>query len=110
MLGLLFLFPFFIWEYVTVPSVDFDNKTILSILYVGIFASLSAFVLWNKAIMLIGPSKAGIIYYTLPLFSGLLACLFLKESIGMNHFYSVLLIVSGILTANYESQTVRTRQ
>jgi len=101
-LGLIFLFPFFIWEYATAPPVAFDTQTVGSILYVGVFASLSAFVLWNKAIVAVGPSKAGMIYYTLPLFSGLLAYLFLQEDINMIHFYSALLIVSGILTANYE--------
>lgn len=101
-LGLIFLLPFFIWEYATVPAVELDEKTIYAILYVGIFASLSAFILWNKAIVVIGPSKAGMVYYTLPLFSGFLAYLFLQEEIGMVHFYSALLIVSGILTANYD--------
>jgi drug/metabolite transporter (DMT)-like permease len=105
-LGLIFLFPFFILEYATVPPDEFDTKTVSSILYVGVFASLSAFVLWNKAIVIVGPSKAGMIYYTLPLFSGFLAYLFLKEDISIIHFYSVLLIVSGILTANYESKKV----
>ncbi|MBL0715626.1 MAG: DMT family transporter [Desulfosarcina sp.] len=105
-LGLIFLFPFFILEYLTVPPVEFDPQTVFSILYVGIFASLSAFVLWNKAILTVGPSKAGMIYYTLPLFSGFLAYLFLKENISIIHFYSALLIVSGILTANYESKKV----
>jgi drug/metabolite transporter (DMT)-like permease len=79
-------------------------KTVLSILYVGIFASLAAFVLWNKAIEMIGPSKAGMIYYTLPIFSGISAYLFLKEDISIIHLYSVLLIVTGIVTANYESK------
>lgn len=106
-LGLIFLSPFFILEYVTVPPVEFDTKTVFSILYVGVFASLSAFVLWNKAIMTVDPSKAGMIYYTLPLFSGLLAYLVLKEDISIIHFYSMLLIVSGILTANYESKKVQ---
>jgi drug/metabolite transporter (DMT)-like permease len=101
-LGLIFLFPFFVWEYATVSSVAFDTKTVVSIFYVGIFASLTAFVLWNKAIAVVGPSKAGMIYYTLPLFSGFLAHLFLQEDIGIIHFYCVLLIVSGIFTANYE--------
>ncbi len=68
-LGLAFLFPFFIWEQMIVPSITFDPKITFSILYVGIFASLAAFVLWNKAIIQVGPSKAGMIYYTLPLFS-----------------------------------------
>lgn len=103
-LGLIFLFPFFIWEYITASPVEFDTKTVSSILYVGIFASLSAFVLWNKAVMTVGPSKAAMIYYTLPLFSGILAYLFLKEDITILHLYSALLIVSGILTANFESK------
>jgi drug/metabolite transporter (DMT)-like permease len=102
-LGLVFLFPFYIWECATAPPVQFDTRMVLSILYVGIFASLSAFVLWNKAIAAVGPTKAGMIYYTLPLFSGLLAHLFLKEDISIIHLYSLLLIVPGILTANYGS-------
>jgi len=106
-LGLLFLSPFFIWEYVGGPQVNYEAKTICSILYVGIFASLSAFVLWNKAIVMVGPSKAGMIYYTVPLFSGFLAFLFLKEDIGIIHFCSALLIITGILTANYESKRYR---
>ena len=101
-LGLLFLFPFFLWEQTIVPPVEFEARTLLSILYVGIFASLVAFLLWNKAITAVGPSKAAMIYYMLPLFSGVLAYLFLGESIQMIHFYSALLIVSGILAANYE--------
>lgn len=103
-LGLIFLSPFFIWEYATIPHVGFDPKTVFLILYVGIFASLVAFTLWNKAIVTIGPSKAGMIYYTLPIFSGLSASIFLKENISIIHLYSVLLILSGIFIANYESK------
>lgn len=103
-LGLMFLFPFYIWECLSLPSVEWHMKTVLSILYVGIFASLTAFVLWHKAIATLGPSKAGMIYYTLPLFSGVLAHLFLKEEILSIHIYSALFIVSGIVTANFESK------
>lgn len=106
-LGLIFLFPFYLWEYAIAPPVLWDTKTILSILYVGIFASLSAFVLWHRAIATLGPSKAGMIYYTLPLFSGILAHLFLNEDISLIHFYCMLLIISGILMANYESKKHR---
>ena len=69
----------------------------------GILGSLSAFVLWNKAVEKVGFSKVGIIYYTLPLFNGFLAYLFLKEDIRMILLYCAILIVSGIVTANYES-------
>ncbi len=103
-LGLVFLFPFFLWENATVAPLEFDGKIVFAILYVGIFASLSAFLLWNKAIVTIGPSKAGMTYYTLPIFCGFLAHFFLKEAVSTIHFYSVALIISGILTANYESK------
>lgn len=101
-LGLIMLFPFFIWNAITTPSPVFEIRTVLAILYVGIFASLTAFVLWNKAVVTVGPSKAGMVYYSLPLFSGLLAWFFLGEEISIIHFYSMLLIVPGILLANYE--------
>ena len=104
------MFPFFIWKTLNSPPIQFESKTIFSILYVGIFASLTAYMLWNKAIVKIGATNAGIIYYTLPLFSGFLAYLFLGEVIGINHLYSLLLILSGIVIAtlkkNYNSQNI----
>lgn len=107
-LGLGFLFPFFIWEQTLVPSTKFDIQTTFSILYVGIFASLAAFVLWNKAIILLGPSRAAMIYYTLPLFSVISAHFFLSETVTVIHLYSAVLIVSGIFTANYQSKKALT--
>ena len=48
------MLPFYIWEYVTGPSIVINSITIGSILYVGIFASLIAFIMWNKSILIIG--------------------------------------------------------
>jgi drug/metabolite transporter (DMT)-like permease len=100
LLGLLFLFPFFLWERTTIQQPVLTQATIPAILYIGIFASLCAFTLWTKSIVILGPVKSGMVYYTLPLFSGFLSYLFLKESITMDYFFSMLLIVSGIVTAN----------
>lgn len=105
-LGLIMLFPFFVWDSITNPIPVFETRIVFAILYVGIFASLSAFVLWNKAVASVGPSKAGMVYYTLPLFSGFLAWFLLGEEISIVHFYSMLLIVPGILLANYEAEKV----
>ncbi len=100
LLGLFFLLPFYFWERAICPTVQFETKTILAILYVGVFAALIAFLLWNKAIQMVGPARAGMIYYSLPLFSGFLAYLVLDEAISSLHFYSALLVVSGIVIAN----------
>jgi drug/metabolite transporter (DMT)-like permease len=102
-IGLLFLAPFYIWEAVTTDFQikSIDSNTLYSILYLGIFASLIAFILWAKAIHVVGPTKSSMIYYTLPIFSGILAYVFLGEAIGMLHLLSMLLIVTGIITAIY---------
>ena len=105
LLGLLFLLPFFLWESVLTPDIQWSITTIGSILYVGIFASLTAFVLWNKAVLAIGPTKAGMIYYTLPLFSGILAYMFLQESFSYLHFICAGLILLGIFMTTYEKQS-----
>ena len=94
-LGLIFLLPFFLWEVTTTSHSTLDVKTVLAILYIGIFASLSAFLCWNKAIMLIGPSRAGMVYYTLPIFSAFSAYKFLGETISMWHVYCIILIISS---------------
>ena len=99
-LGLLFLFPFFLWEQTTIQHSILTGTTIPAILYIGIFASFGAFVFWTKSIIILGPAKAGMVYYTLPVFSGFLAYLFLAESITMVYFYSMLLIFIGIVTTN----------
>lgn len=103
-LGLFFLAPFFLWEQSLVHDFFLNQTTIPAILYVGIFASLFAFILWTNAIIILGPSKAGMVYYTLPLFSGLAGYLFLHESVGIIHFYSMVFIFSGILITNHESK------
>jgi drug/metabolite transporter (DMT)-like permease len=99
-LGLMFLLPFFLWEQIGTPGLFLNQATLPAILYVGVFASLCAFLLWNRAIFLLGPTRAGMIYYTLPLFSGLLAYLFLGENIGLVHAVSSVMILAGIVLAN----------
>jgi len=44
------------------------------------------------------------VYYTLPIFSGLMAWYFLDEKIGLLHMASGVLIVSGIMLANRQSK------
>ena len=97
--GLIMLLPFYLSDLIFRPYPFFNSELIISILYVGIFASVAAFFLWNRAIELIGPSNAGLIYYTLPLFSTLWAILFLNERAEAVHFLSMLLILSGIIIA-----------
>ena len=100
LLGLTFLLPIYLISVKGSETIIYDNVSIYSILYIGIFASIVAYFLWNRSVDLLGPSKASMIYYSIPLFSGLLAYLFLNEQVNMVHLFSGILIVSGILIAN----------
>ena len=99
LVGFFVLFPFFLAGRLAGPPLELVATTLGAILYVGIGASLLAFMSWNRAIALIGPGKASVMYYTLPLFSGLIAWLALGESYGLLHLISLVLIVTGILLA-----------
>ncbi|MFW5730510.1 MAG: EamA family transporter, partial [Desulfonatronovibrionaceae bacterium] len=46
-----------------------------------------------------GPARAALIYYTLPLFSGLGAYVLLGEPVGWIHALSAVMILGGIVIA-----------
>jgi len=104
LLGLLFLSPFYIWESSTTDFQiqSINSTTFYSIIYLGLFASLFSYILWGKAVENIGPTKSSIIYYTLPVFSGILAYIILGEKIELIHIISMLLIMMGVVTAIYK--------
>jgi drug/metabolite transporter (DMT)-like permease len=107
--GLIMLFPFYLIELSVAKPAIYNSTSIISIIYVGIGASLIAFILWNKAILIIGPVRSGMAYYTLPVFSSLLAFFILKENLSTNHFYSAFLIISGIILSNFKTNIQRIR-
>lgn len=98
-LGLLMLLPWAGLEVMFKGLPEISREIVFSVLYVGLGASLISFFLWSRAIEAMGPSKAGIIYYSLPLFSGTAAYVFLGEPVGWFHALSGIMIFSGILIA-----------
>ncbi|MEF2232370.1 MAG: DMT family transporter [Pseudodesulfovibrio sp.] len=96
--GLIMLIPFLIWEW-SLPTarIEFSGTVIFSVLYTGIGNSLIAWWLWNLALENAGAARAGMIYYGLPLLSGLFGYLFIGETMGMVHLVSGILIVGGII-------------
>jgi drug/metabolite transporter (DMT)-like permease len=99
-LGTIFLVPFYFWEHFYYRKVIFDSTTILATTYVGIFASLISYYLWNEAIGLIGTQKTALIYYLIPVFGGILAFFFLNQTIIPSQIVSMAIIVSGLAITN----------
>jgi len=72
---------------------------VASILYVGIFPSLASYALFNRAVALIGSSRAGI-YMNLPaVFGVLMAVPLLGERFESYHLLGSLMVVASILAS-----------
>lgn len=77
-----------------------------AIIYMGIFASIGAFICWNLGIQKLGAATAGHFIHLLPVFSIFLSTLFLGERIEGFHGVGILLIFTGIATATILNQQV----
>ncbi|KKD06567.1 DMT family transporter [Streptomyces sp. WM6386] len=71
--------------------------TVLPLLYVGVFSSAVAFFAWNRAIALVGPSRAGVVYYLQPLCVALLSWALLGETVSAAQALCMALILGGVM-------------
>ncbi|MFF7162900.1 DMT family transporter [Streptomyces sp. NPDC008086] len=72
-------------------------RTVLPILYVGLASSAVAFFAWNRAIALVGPSRAGVVYYLQPVCVSLLSWAVLGETTGWTQSLCMALILGGVV-------------
>ncbi|MGW2128611.1 DMT family transporter [Streptomyces coelicoflavus] len=71
--------------------------TVWPLLYVGVASSAVAFFAWNKAVSLIGPSRAGVVYYLQPVCVALLSWALLAEPTGWAQAGCMALILGGVV-------------
>ena len=98
-LGVLFLAPAFALQVWHSPPRMPTLAEGLAILYVGLAASVGAFLLWNRGVAVLGPSTGGFMLYLLPLFGTLLAIAFLGETFGAFHAIGIATIIAGVVLA-----------
>lgn len=101
-LGTLFLLPVYIWDHGFSGAFRLPMDSLGVIVYTGLGASLISYGLWNRSVELMGASRTAAVYYTMPLFSGFEAFLFLGETMTWVHAASAALIISGLFFSNRE--------
>lgn len=99
--GTLIVFPFFIWEMNQSPAVEWNSHLFLSILYLGLGASVICFFIWNIAIHKLGAGRTALFGNLIPIFSSLEAVIILHEEFNWVHIVSMVLVFTGILLANF---------
>lgn len=71
-----------------------------AVLYIAIFASLVAFLLWSFGVSEIGPERAGQFIHLMPVFGAGLAMLILGESVRPVQAVGAAFVFAGILLVN----------
>ena len=98
-MGLIFITPFYIWETLTVGPVPIRAETFGGVAYLAVISSAVAYMTYNRAVEVIGPNKAGLTSYLLPVFGSALAILILNEVFQIFHGIGFALIVAGVFIA-----------
>jgi drug/metabolite transporter (DMT)-like permease len=71
----------------------------LGVLYMGLMASVVAFICWNRGVAALGANAAGFTVHLLPAFGTLLAIAFLGETFAPFHAAGIATILAGVLLA-----------
>lgn len=107
-IGLFFLVPFYLLEIQSGRIVVLNKATVFSVLYLAVFASVLAFISWNKAVREVGANKAGPFIHLMPVFSTILAIIFLGEKLFGYQLRGIFFVFSGIVLASVAGrQTVK---
>ena len=73
-----------------------NASSLLGIAYIGVVATVVAYIFWNRAVQQVGPGRAGPFMYLMLVFTPILSIIFLGERLHLYHLAGAVLIISGI--------------
>lgn len=100
--ALLYHVPFLLWF--GLDGINADNAA--SVLYAGVFPSLIAPLLWMVAVQAIGPNRTSIFMNLIPVFTAIIASLWLSEHWTIYHTIGGMMILVGIIMAQKKTMKV----
>lgn len=103
--GLIFSLPWYVWEWAHKGGFSLSVTTFGSLVYVAIFPSVLSFIFWNNGIEKVGANRTGIFIHLMPVFSIVMAVLFLGEQPRLFHLFGILLIFCGIALTTITSES-----
>ena len=101
--ALLYHLPFVLW--LGLDAIDQQN--VGSVLYAGIFPSLIAPLVWMLAVQMIGPNRTSIFMNLMPVFTAIIANIWLAEAWTVYHSLGGVIILLGIVLAQKKDGAVK---
>ena len=102
--GTLMTTPFYLWEIGQGRVMPLAPISFGVVAYVSLFAGVLAYIAWNRGVILVGPSKAGLFLHLIPAYGTLLAAFFLGEALEGHHLAGFGLILLGILLTSRQAE------
>ena len=96
-IGSLLLVPFFIWDISRNPLPGLTLMNTSSFVYIAIFPSILSYLFWNRGVTMTSASTAGFFICLIPIFTAVLATVFLNEQMYWYHLVGMLLIIAGFI-------------
>lgn len=103
--GAVMLLPFTIFElFTTSMTINWSASTFGAIFYVGIVASIIAFLSWNTGVVALGANKASIYLNFIPVFAAIFAILFLGEQLQVTQLIGGIAVVGGVILTSFKGR------
>ena len=99
-LGLLFMSPWVLWEYLNNMQMNLTPAGSLAMLYSAFGSLLLAYAGWSYVVTRLGAARAGVTMHLMPGFGVLLSAIFLAEYPHWFHFAGIALILAGVVLSS----------
>jgi drug/metabolite transporter (DMT)-like permease len=99
-IGAAFLAPAYALENLLLQPAQLTWSAVGAVLYVALFASIAAYLCWNRGVDMVGPNRAGFTQHLIPAFGTALAVIFLGEEVHLFHAVGIATILLGVWLAS----------
>jgi len=106
-IGAALLLPLSVWEYTNGITLKFDLITVVTLIYVVVFASALAYLFFNRGVVLIGPNRAAPFMHLVPVFGSAMAILLLGEEPRLFHLVGYILVLAGVVIASRKASAAK---
>lgn len=95
-IGLVMLLPVAAWEMGGRAWPAPTPPLVAGVAYLGVFPSIVAYVLWNSGVAAVGAARAALFVNLLPVYTAVLAGIFLDEVLALHHVVGGALVAGGV--------------
>ena len=97
--GVVLALPLYIAEAILLGPMPLTAISVGMVGYVALFASVLAYVFWNRGVEVVGANRASLFLNLIPVFTAIAAITFLGESLETFHLTGMALVFAGLVLA-----------